>query len=127
MCAQGTHTPRSERRRETDNSWRRQLLARSSLQARLRHACVVVSCVFVLHTQFGIAAAAAAAAAVAVCLKQFCAFLIHALLAPLLSYAGEATNTNLNPCVQGAMETSERAAKEIAAALQAETPPRSKL
>lgn len=52
---------------------------------------------------------------------------LAAPVAGTLFFAGEATNTNLNPCVQGAMETSERAAKEIAAALQAETPPRSKL
>lgn len=44
----------------------------------------------------------------------------EALAAPVagvLFWAGEATNTALNPCIQGALDTGERAMSQISAAL----------
>lgn len=48
----------------------------------------------------------------------------EALAAPVngcVFFAGEATNTNLNPCMQGAMETSQRAAAQIISSLSPTT------
>lgn len=45
----------------------------------------------------------------------------EALAAPVgsvLFWAGEATNTSINPCIQGALDTGERAAAQISAALR---------
>jgi hypothetical protein len=39
------------------------------------------------------------------------------LLAAVPLPAGEATHTSVNPCIQAALETGERAARQVAAAL----------
>ena len=52
----------------------------------------------------------------------------EALAAPVAGtvfFAGEATHTAVNPCMQAALETGERAAAEVQAAMQ--QPPRSRL
>ncbi|KXZ54086.1 hypothetical protein GPECTOR_5g191 [Gonium pectorale] len=48
---------------------------------------------------------------------------LGAPVAGRLFFAGEATNESVNPCIQGAMETAERAAREITAALSAAAGP----